>query len=978
MAAITDKRTRGLDASQERRQNSVRDSRSFLERQLQAMEKPDRLFTAFGALALASAIVPGVPLVVWGAAAYGLYRFGMSRKGTLPLRLPIMARRSDWNSKKGGKPAQAGGIVLLGYDVQTGQQIWINNSDARQHFLYLATTGGGKTEALISLVSNSLAWGSGFCFVDGKADTSLYAKLYSMARRFGREDDVRVVNYLTGGKDEKIESNTMNPFASGSSSELTELLISLMDGAGGTNGDVWKGRAISLISAVIRALTYMRDGTGLDLSVSIIREHLTLPKVIEIAKRTDLPRKALDGLKAYLESLPGYKPNMAPDKIPNDTNVQHGYLQMQFTRVLGELADTYGKIFGPKISDIDMFDIVANRRILIVMLPALEKSEDALRQLGKIIIAMTKIMMSKALGSTIVGESVEIIENKPTTAQSPFFVVLDECGYYLSPDAALMAAQARSLGFSLVFATQDIPSLKAGLKEKADSVMGNTSCKLIGKLEDPRETLEYAAKRAGRAETLKQTSFESRHTFASKEFYRKDDASVQEVDRVNALDIYAQEEGEYHLFFYDKVLRMKSFYANPPVAAYLNMNVMVPLAPPEPGAMTAMDHELEKVVAALRNPVSLKVDPAEFSPEMMMLAHCFRCQESLGVVERSCGGLAAMGALDRGIEMPAKFAEIRDIQLARFAEMNEEIDGAQAIGSSVSADIDFDDEAPYDEEDDGFAGAVGGFAGAASGTPGAASAPDGDGFIRAPSIQFGKPSSMVSPAMRRQIALATARKAQESSPPSSEEEGEQDAGSPSSAYAGLAPPSPLPDTSPLPGVILPGTVDEAHAEENRVTQPGASSEDIFLEGAAEAPRNVTTPEIGSDLEDLMTARPARDADDSPMLAAVHEANLEKSPATRKAEIEAAELQASAVAQLAAIEEAVGATPEEARQAAESVAKELREATLYPTSPIVERPSVDAIRKSLREGNALVRNLVNRPNRRSSTKQDDDSGDGDQK
>jgi len=36
---------------------------------------------------------------------------------------------------------------------------------------------------------------SGFIFVDGKSDNKLYAEVLALARRFGREDDVLVLNF---------------------------------------------------------------------------------------------------------------------------------------------------------------------------------------------------------------------------------------------------------------------------------------------------------------------------------------------------------------------------------------------------------------------------------------------------------------------------------------------------------------------------------------------------------------------------------------------------------------------------------------------------------------------------------------------------------------------------------------------------------------------------------------------------------------
>src|SRR5690606_37344972 len=95
-----------------------------------------------------------------------------------------------------------------------------------------------NTETLISLAYNTLVTGSGFIYVDGKGDNSLWAKIFSVVRFLGREDDLLVINFMTGGKDMSGPqahkgSNTLNPFIVGSAAGLTELLVGLMDEAGG-------------------------------------------------------------------------------------------------------------------------------------------------------------------------------------------------------------------------------------------------------------------------------------------------------------------------------------------------------------------------------------------------------------------------------------------------------------------------------------------------------------------------------------------------------------------------------------------------------------------------------------------------------------------------------------------------------------------------------------------------------------------------
>src|SRR3546814_6152089 len=100
-----------------------------------------------------------------------------------------------------------------------------------------------------------MSWGSGFLFCDGKGDVQLFAKIYAMARRFGREDDLLVLNFMTGNQDlgagnGKVRSNTLNPFATGSSDNLTQMVVGLLDDAGG-DGAMWKGRATAMFTGVI-------------------------------------------------------------------------------------------------------------------------------------------------------------------------------------------------------------------------------------------------------------------------------------------------------------------------------------------------------------------------------------------------------------------------------------------------------------------------------------------------------------------------------------------------------------------------------------------------------------------------------------------------------------------------------------------------------------------------------------------------------
>jgi len=215
-------------------------------------------------------------------------------------------RKADPNNTGGGRNGKPQGILYLGNttDNKNGE-IWFTNEDIRTHFLYLGTTGAGKTEGLKSIVSNALCWGSGFVYVAGKADTNLWESLTSLCRRFGRDADVLVLNYMTGNSDKKAPSNSLNPFSSGSASYLCNMLESLMPEAGGDNA-MWKERAVALLRTIMPALTHMRDYMDTPISISTIRKSIDFREVIKLSRNESLPNKTRESIKGYLDTLPGY------------------------------------------------------------------------------------------------------------------------------------------------------------------------------------------------------------------------------------------------------------------------------------------------------------------------------------------------------------------------------------------------------------------------------------------------------------------------------------------------------------------------------------------------------------------------------------------------------------------------------------------------------------------------------------------------
>ena len=562
---------------------------------------------AFGGMFFEQGIIFLDILCLFGA-LYCWWLYSQPRH--LTHKLPAWTKfKKDTKNVGGGRSGKPEGILYLGNTSDNGgEEIWFTNNDIRTHFLYLGTTGAGKTEGLKSLVTNALTWGSGFVYIDGKADTDLWSSLSSLCRRFGRDDDLLVLNYMTGNSDEQASSNSLNPFSSGSAAYLSNMLESLMPEAGGDNA-MWKERAVALLRTIMPALTWLRDYAGTPMSISTIRHSIDFKNVVKLSRNEALPAKIRESIMGYLDTLPGYvdeafdddgkeKP-MGPDVPQSDAQVpmqQHGYLTMQFTRSLQSLADDYSYIFEAANADIDMVDVVLNRRIVVVLLPALEKSGDETANLGKIIASTLKGMMGTTLGAKVEGETSKVIENKPTNSSTPFMTVFDEVGYYVTDGMAVMAAQARSLGFSLVYAAQDLSALEKRVKEEARSITANCNIKIFGKLSDPGTTKKFFEDTLGKAIVSQVGGYQINPGSITGAFETQTSASITFFDKIDYGSAQEFKEGQAALAFSNIVDEIQVFYCSPGTAKAMRVQKFLGFEKPDDYVMRNL-----KNIAALRD-----------------------------------------------------------------------------------------------------------------------------------------------------------------------------------------------------------------------------------------------------------------------------------------------------------------------------------------------------------------------------------------
>lgn len=652
---------RGLTKQNEQDpQQLLRDTRTLGQRIADFFANPLSIAVTLSSMGFGTLFFPAVADVVF-IIGIGMFIYTSTRKQTLPFRMPQSSNMLDNNDPMPGsnKPRKARGISHFGNDKLTNEEIWFNNDDMRTHALIFGSTGSGKTEALVSIAYNSLLQSSGFIYVDGKGDNSLFAKVFSMARSMGREDDVLLINFMTGARDiigaqERKLSNTMNPFANGSSSMLSQLVVSLMDsGSNSGDGDMWKGRAISFVEALMKILVYMRDEGAILLDANTVRNYFELPQIEAIAidkqflregqepaSLEDVPDLVMDPIKNYLKTLPGFDKNKK-GKQAQQTLEQHGFITMQLTRVFSSLADTYSHIIRTNLAEVDLKDVVLNRRILVVLLPALEKSPDELANLGKIIIATLKAMMAAGLGEQVEGTYRDMIQRKPTNAPTPYVCILDEYGYYAVPGFAVVPAQARSLGFSTIFAGQDLPAFQKASKEEAASIGANTNIKICMKLEDPVETWDFFSKTAGEAYVTKVDAFQTKANSVMNNYLDTRSASSEKRARIDLLDLKEQREGEAHIFFKSTIVRAKMFFANPPPAKEMQLNQFIKVEPPPARILIELEKRLIRFKEALEAKSYLAEDEKYASEEIQIIAQSLDENDFLDPIERGVSALLA-------------------------------------------------------------------------------------------------------------------------------------------------------------------------------------------------------------------------------------------------------------------------------------------------------------------------------------------------
>lgn len=498
-------------------------------------------------------------------------RRNRERLRKMPLRMPLDEEgKLDYGSPKPGRQGyeEAEGAYFIGNSFGDRlREVWASFKDMLTHALVLGGTGAGKTETLVSMSFNALACGGGLGYVDAKAAPKLYGQFWVMSRFVGRDDDVRVLNFALG--QEKIKktpfwrSNTMQPFAMGKAESLKEIPLSLMAGGGdgGGNNAIFASNGKALMTALMMALVEMRDKGEIYLYPGDIVHYMNPTEFVKLAKRTDFTDTTTDAIHNFLKSM-GWRPDTDDSSKWGDFDRQYSYAQNYFLDTFSTMNNVYRHIFAAQIGDINLVDVILQRRIFITLIPSLEKSKKELENIGRITLSTLRLATAVGLGGgEIMGRWNQLIDMGIALARVPFFLKIDELAAIIIEGFAEIFTQGRGLGISATVGSQDWAGLQGQgevIKKEAQQMLSNTKLKFFMTGDDPKETRQLLMDLAGETEEMRVGAYEMKGVL---NYLDNKQAQVNRTSRVNMRDIAEQIEGEWHLFYKGRIIRGQGFYA---------------------------------------------------------------------------------------------------------------------------------------------------------------------------------------------------------------------------------------------------------------------------------------------------------------------------------------------------------------------------------------------------------------------------------
>lgn len=260
---------------------------------------------------------------------------------------------------------------------ETQEKKWVLN---QYPILMTGSTGAGKSEALLSMLSQYVENSEGVIYMDGRGDNIIYSKIFSYAKQYNRLNDLYCLNFMTGNRDTFGETNNNEESLSHSIDPINPMLGNV------EYFNTFFGRLGVIIHAILKELHQQSQL----MDIKSLESILMLNNLITWNKEKKFNNSEIAD---YLVEIGLSLENNNDEEDFNDSLLKHAK-EAQTAYEIIELFKNYSHIFKIDCS-INMEKIFLERKMLTVLLPGLEKSTLVIANLGSLIVSQIKHIEEK-------------------------------------------------------------------------------------------------------------------------------------------------------------------------------------------------------------------------------------------------------------------------------------------------------------------------------------------------------------------------------------------------------------------------------------------------------------------------------------------------------------------------------------------------------------------------------------------------------
>jgi hypothetical protein len=375
------------------------------------------------------------------------------------------------------KEAQAKGRLmidkyLVGFELESGAPLWIDEDELCTHACVFAKTGVGKTLWLESLMFQQMARGraSGLTFIDAKRDSATLAHIILMALVTGRIEDLIVIDPF-----DTVHSYNFVLTSQRADVKARKVLrAGLPPTSDQSTTKHYDRLAADSIYRMVRALESFGLAWSIrDIAVALSAFNLAYPHLRELLHKIGA-RQAMVELGHLASSYRTAKGGLDTARITDNLRG----IASELHAISGS---DMGKVLCTQYTDLTLTDAILRGKIVYFMLPRLEEAESAAR-------------MVKVFREDLEVSIGEITSSRVHNLEDPHLVIIDEGSSTFGPTWANLFELARKGRFALLFGAQSAGGLTdsaLGLSEAFyERVMANVNLKVMMRVGDNRTASE--------------------------------------------------------------------------------------------------------------------------------------------------------------------------------------------------------------------------------------------------------------------------------------------------------------------------------------------------------------------------------------------------------------------------------------------------------------------------------------------------------